>query len=1241
MVLAVDLSLLSSLHFIFYLILGLAVLAGFMRGFKKTLYTLIVMAIFYIVFFVTIDSVVAVLWTMDLSFLEPTLAGLNSNLAGFTSFDQSINQFAQMALGDTLDLSTASDAVLALAVGLGQFVLKIVWTIVYFTVGLLLWKIITWIIGAIFVRSRDKESKNRGLGAAIGVANGLMAIFVAMIMLGGIMSVASSALTLMEDNTPSTLSFESRFTDFDGTHQLIPLADTSSMDVSQYVEDLQGMVDEYDNDVFVKLLNNITTPSTINPDVEVPLAIDLFDKVLSFDYEDNTIGIRYELAVFSSAASVILESDYMNSQEITDITGDEIRDVFSYLSESTLITSLVPVAIEVGAQMYDESLPIDTDALYAIDYEQELANLGSIAGALFDILNGAGFIGGDGSVDQITIDGETVRDLFTDMADSEVILMITESLLLPMLTNSEGEFSAILEVPADLDIEVEITALGDIFAEIVDAGIDFSSFSDQDVTTMLDAASQIDLSVLMESQLVTEALINILSGEAGIEGLDMLVVPDDLEWYDQGSGATLVKGELHKILDSINVLADVAGNLDFENLDVSALVDMTETQIDDLLASEVISATIGQNIYDLGDGTLIIPDSVVDTITVNALSVNVILSAEIKQIIQALGAIDFPDYDNMSFDAGLLSSLENDTQDGLDHTKLTTVLSSVIIHATVSDMIIGLEDNSGLLTIPDNAANGDPVKTYNAADDLYYVSDTEIIALMDALYEIGIDDFNSIDFEDTSLLFDHLDTFLESAVIHSTISDFVLDMDGTITIPEEGYDSTPIIIVQGATTYIDGDELSNLVDALDLLDVLNPTSFTTGFDLSMLDTQAKQDVVLASAIMHATISNTLLDLDPSVLYIPDTQQDGTTALKIERGSVGNETTYVLPAEINALINVFNALNLDLNQLSLSFTTTDLLDNSSLIIESSSLQALISDRILSGSGNIVIPDENLSALPLKIVLSDVSYIRKAELGRFLTAVGTLDVDSFATFDMNPSDIFTADLNEFFNSLIMQATVSKYILDNADDENPGSYGTTVLLVPTDQRETIDVDTVPTEQIIKSELILIINALNTLNMDNFTDNMSASNITSLSEAQITSILSSASFHVTIDNMLRANANINTSIPSLAEVSGGAHGVNPLTSTTELVAFIVAVNTLGSGDFQSANVNAADFTSLDDAQRVTVLHSMIIRNKVTPQLETLDGLDPLYTIEVSDYENNDIGLFLTQTGAKDAIDYFFTYTP
>ncbi|MBN2540480.1 MAG: hypothetical protein JXB08_03025 [Bacilli bacterium] len=1239
MLLAVDLSLLGSLHFIFYLILGLAVLAGLMRGFKKTLYTFIVMAIFYVVFFVTIDSIVAWLWTMDLSFLEPTLAGIDPALSGFTSFEDSINQFAQWALGDAVNLSATSDAVMALAVGLGQFVLKLVWTILYFTVILLVWKILTWIIGAIFVRNKEKASKNRGLGAVMGVANGLMAVFIMMIMLGGIMSVAESALVLLQDTSPTTMSFDRRNTSWDGSVDLIPLAETTMPDVSAYIDDLQAMVDEYNSDIFVSVANSITAPSVINPDVEVPLAINLFDKVLSFDYEGNTIGIRYELSVFSEAANVILQSDYMTTKEFTDITGDDIRDVFSYLSESTLITSLVPVAIEVGAQMYDETLTIDTDALYSYQWDQELANLGSIAGALFDILNGAGFIGGEGSVDQIVIDEDTVLELFGDMADSDVIVMLTESLLLPMLSNSDGQFSAILVVPDDLNVENEIRALGDIFAEIVSADIDFASFSDQDVTAMLSAVGQIDLTVLMESQLVTEALINILSGEAGIEGLDMLVVPDDLEWYDSGSGASLVPGELRNILTSLNVLADVAGDLDFNNLDVSALVDMTPTQIDDLLGSAVISATIGSTIYNLGTGALVIPDSVVETIQVNSANVNVIVNTEINKIIQALGAIDFPDFDNMTFDAGLLSSLENDTQDGLDHVKLATVLDSAIIQATVSDMVIGLEDNSGLLTIPENAANGDPVKTYDSEDDLYLVSDTEIIALMDALYEIGIDNFNAIDFEDTSLLFDHLDTFLESAVIHATISDFIMGMDGTITIPERSFDNNPVIIVQGATTYIDGDEITMLVDALDLLDVFNPTSFTTGFDLSMLDTQAKQDVVMDSAIMHATISDTLLGLDSSILYIPDTQQDGITDLKIARG-VTDITTYVLPAEISALINVFNALSLDLTDLTLTFTTTDLLDNSALIVESSALQAQISDRILSGSGNIIIPDENLSALPLKIVQTDVSYIRKAELGRFLNAVSLLSVDDFATFDMNPSDIFSTDLDEFFNSLIMQATVSKYILDNSDDENPGSYGTTVLLVPTDQRELFDVDTVPTEQIIKSELILIIEALSTLQMDNFTDNMSPGDITGLDKTQIDSILDSVSFHVTIDNMLRDNANIVADIPTQAEVSGGAHGVNPLTTAEELSDFIFAIKTLGGTDFQTANVNAADFASLDDGQRITVLTSMIIRNKITPQLEVLDLADPLYTIEASDYVDGNTALFLTETGAKDAIDYFFTYT-
>jgi len=47
------------------------------------------------------------------------------------------------------------------------------------------------------------------------------------------------------------------------------------------------------------------------------------------------------------------------TNEITDITGDEIRDVFANLSQSNLIVSLMPVAIELAADMYETDINIE------------------------------------------------------------------------------------------------------------------------------------------------------------------------------------------------------------------------------------------------------------------------------------------------------------------------------------------------------------------------------------------------------------------------------------------------------------------------------------------------------------------------------------------------------------------------------------------------------------------------------------------------------------------------------------------------------------------------------------------------------------------------------------------------------------------------------------------------------------------------------------------------------------------
>lgn len=1314
MFLAIDLNALTSINYIFYVVLGLAILAGFLRGFKKTIFTLIMMAIFYVVFFVTINQAVEFLWTFEMPWLGNVLGGVDPALSNFTTFEASLNTFMEIGLGDTIDLTNSSVEVIALATGIMKFVLKLVWTLVYFTAILLIYKIICFIIAAIFLRTKGKASKNRGLGAAVGVANGLMGVFVLLIMMGGLMSVLESAATLIPEEEPTPLSHVSTLANrggtdsnpFDGTATVIPLADTQ--DLEDISGQLQAMIDAYNSNIFVTVANKITTTSALNETVEVPLHINLFDTVLSFDYNEKTIGFRYELQVFSAAANIFLESDYYETNDITDITGQNIRDAFSYLSESNLIVSLMPVAIEVAADMNEMDLGIDHDTLYSINFGTELTNLGSIAGSLFDVLNGAGFIGGEGSVEQIEIDGETVIEIFDDMSNSETIVLLTETLLLPMLEDSEGEFSAIIEVPADFDIEAEFVALGKIFAQIVELDdISFENLASGDMNVLLDAVSQMDLEDLLDSQLITEALINILSGEANIEGLDILEVPAGIEWKNVGT----VKGELSKILSAITVLFDVVDGVDFENLDIDTLLDLSDAQIetffdsyviratvsdiigstdlgdiplvfpdsiydtqdyftktelvsvikavkmmydsttggfdimkafnltspetDTLLASNIISATIGKEIYDLGSTSLVIPNSTKTTVTVDGLAVDVITNAEVKSVLSALSVLELTDLDNVSFDAGILDNLKNTAGDALDDTKLNTLLNSAIIHATVSDMVLDLDaSEGGALVIPVDDQNGNPIKTYLAADDLYFIEKTEVIDLLKALDKIGISNFASIDLEDTSLIVNNIDVLIHSSIIQATISDFVLDMDAVLTFPEQDAFDQDILIVQGATTFIDKDEVVHLFAALDILGFTDPTAFNTEFSFAVFEDSDNYDTLLDSGIMHATISDKMFNLAGGTLIIPTYQDNGTTLVRLETGSVGAETEFIETNELKTLFAAIDDMGItDFNDLNGGVTSSQILAIDSYITTSSIIQATISDQIInSGSADLKIPDSVL------IPLLDVTYITKTELEDFIDGVNLLSISDFSTFSIDPSMIASLDLDAFFDSEIQLATISKYVLDQAGDETSPSTSTQIL-VPTTLREDVVINTLTEKQIQKQELIDIIKALDVLNMENFNDSVDTSVMTTLTTGQLNTVLNSGSFHLTINNKLRTNASINADIPALAENTYYGLASN-LVNKAEIVNFIIAINTVsdGAGNFSSTVIDLAAVAGLDATERGIVLNSRIIRNKITPDLETLDLGDPTYAFNpLTDYEDDPVQDFLNKVACLDALEHFY----
>jgi hypothetical protein len=562
------------------------------------------------------------------------------------------------------------------------------------------------------------------------------------------------------------------------------------------------MVEEYNSNIFVKAANAIQVKSVIDEDVTVPMHINLFDSVLSFDYKENQVAFRYELGVFAEAFAVFAQSEYMETENIADIKGDEIRGLFAIIANSKLIVSAIPIAIEYAAIEFEQELPFEVETLYdgSIDFEEELATIGVIAGQLFDILNGAGFIAGEGDVSEIEVTGETVRDIFANISGSEVILLITETVLFPMLQDSEGDFSAILVVPEDLDLETEIIALGEIFAEVVEADLDFEALTGGDVSQTLTTLAQVDLTILLESRLVTEALINILSGEAGIEGIDFLTIPSNIVWKDTEDAV----GELRKILEALNALIDISENVDLENLDLNIISEMdseaistffesyilratvtdlimemsmedmplifpdvvfdeygyftetelinvaeairliiveeegettfdpdrilqlTDPEVDTLFASDILYATVGNYFNTVDTSSFVVPSEVNTTILVDELPLDVVTKLELKNVFKAINTLALEGFSGVEFDASYINRLENLTQDDIDEEKVGVILDSLIIYATLSDVIIGLDkDSGGQLVVPDKDVLNQDIITLQG--DAYYIAESEII----------------------------------------------------------------------------------------------------------------------------------------------------------------------------------------------------------------------------------------------------------------------------------------------------------------------------------------------------------------------------------------------------------------------------------------------------------------------------------------------------------------------------------
>ena len=349
---------------------------------------------------------------------------------------------------------------------------------------------------------------------------------------------------------------------------------------------------------------------------------------------------------------------------------------------------------------------------------------------------------------------------------------------------------------------------------------------------------------------------------------------------------------------------------------------------------------------------------------------------------------------------------------------------------------------------------------------------------------------------------------------------------------------------------------------------------------------------------------------------------------ISVGTGVQATTYIDADELVALFDAFELLGFgDLENATTSFDLTLLSGAANqakrdTFFASTILYAAFSDLMIgANSGILIIPDSTQETL------HGTNYITRPEVDAFLIAIHELGIGGLDNTEFNLSSLFTSDLNVLFDSAIIHATVSKFILDAATDESAPNAAS--LIVPTALREAITVNGSAAQRIERNELEALIEALEVLGFGDYGDGVSPLAITSLNETELTTVFQSGSMHYSADDLILDGGTLD--VPDLAKET---YPYGTLISVQELVNLIVASQVMNVTDYSTFSISFAELSALSPEERETVLSSMVVRNLLTPDIEALADVSPTFDLVPGDYENDDITTFLTADGIERALD-------
>lgn len=514
---------------------------------------------------------------------------------------------------------------------------------------------------------------------------------------------------------------------------------------------------------------------------------------------------------------------------------------------------------------------------------------------------------------------------------------------------------------------------------------------------------------LVQSESFNQMVVDMVSDMFGkdVTGVNTKLTPDMLD--EEGMFA---KNEIRALFVSIKLLG-VEQESDLETISLSDLVGL-DNEDDDLelfLASNYIRVMIGRmlaskTIRDMIADAAGFNSSHLTLNTVNRDAYGEMSKDEVKQLIKALNVLGMDDFENIEFEASMLSQLSDE--------ELDTLLDSNYFYQVISlTLEAQLEDS---MTSQAKVDNGD----YEG-----YVKKDEIVSLVDAL--VILDAENPSDIDPNTLSVIQLRELLElnSKIIQKLVSDALID---EINVPESVIDEDGIIEHQeleyllDALVVIIGSEYDPIGDAN-----ISEISFTTTM-LSQLLNIGIEDQEEGSIVITRMISEQVIE---NIENIPLDAYNGPEDIKREELYHLKDALFILGIE--EITGSFNTDDMMVGQLK------DVVELKSLIIR----------RLIS---NALTTTENPEDAPLlnvpSVSMDHEDMIIQVELENLVKALLIIyDYDLEATFgDMDMSnfvftngmfkdllDIYT-DVDPIHGSPLVTRLISESIISNLEDQLP---------------------------------------------------------------------------------------------------------------------------------------------------------------------------------------------------------------